>query len=118
MPDVNFETCETEDLIGGTVKTTDVDIADGTYYRGQALGMVSATSVYGPFDSGVTTGLENARAVIVEDVVVSGGSGRAQVFTAGSELQKRGIKDASGDPITLTQALIENFRTNSIILKN
>lgn len=119
MPDVTFETCETEDLIGGEVVTTNVDAAAAVYYRGQALGMITTTAIYGNLDLGATNGNENASAIVAADHDLSGGAGRLQVFTSGSKIQKRGIKDGAGDQLTVDQALIENFRINgNIVIKN
>lgn len=119
MPDVNFEQCEGEKLVAGKIVTTNVDIADGEYYAGQALGMNSSSKVYGALDLGSAVGLQLGNAVMVEAVTITGGSGRAQVYTAGSELQKRGLVDELGAPLNPDQNLIENFRTNgAITLKN
>lgn len=168
---IETTTYNTENLIGGNIFSTNVDIAAGTYYRGQALGMLTATTVYGDFDTVATyavlnvtdipagapivinavhpgvasgtavlsadilyvndatdealaitardavAGLEDFRAVAVADVTFAA-QGRMQVYTTGSELMKRGIVDGSGDQLTITQAIIENARSNSIILKN
>ena len=104
-------------LVGGKVVTTNVDVPAGTYYAGQALGMTTTTNVYDDLDTGNALGLEDFRAVSVATVTFTG-AGRLQVYTATSELMKRGIVDGSGDQLTITQALIENARSNSIILKN
>ena len=106
-----------EDLIGGEIFTTNITVAIGTYYRGQALGRLTATGVYGNLDTGLTTGLEDFKAVAVADVTLAA-EGRMQVYTTGSEFMKRGIKDGSGDQLTITTALIENARDNGIILHN
>ena len=114
---IETTTYNTEDLIGGAIFTTNITVAAGTYYRGQALGRLTATDVYGNLNTGVSDGLENFKAVSVADITLAA-EGRMQVYTTGSELMKRGIKNGSGDQITLTQTLIENARDNGIILKN
>jgi len=114
---IETTTLNTENLIGGAIVTTNITVAAGTYFEGQALGRLTATDVYGNLNTGVSTGLEFFKAVAVADITLVA-EGRMQVYTTGSELMKRGIVDGSGDQLTITNALTENARDNGIILKN
>ncbi len=109
----------TEELIAGPFNTTDVRIAAGTYYNGQVLGAVTATALHGNFDSGDATGLEIVKAVFAcdDETCVLAADQEMKVYTTASNLFISGLKNGSGDPITMTDLLALNMRNAGFILR-
>lgn len=105
-----------EDLIGGDIKSAFKVMAAATYYRGQRLGRITATSKYKPFDSGAVDGSQVARAICLKDEVIAVEASR-NVLVTGSEIRKGGIVDSSGDPLTVTQLIVEELQDVGIRVK-
>ncbi|MDR3355791.1 MAG: hypothetical protein LBO04_01215 [Spirochaetaceae bacterium] len=94
-----------------------VPYAAGTYKKGQLLGRVDSTGVFGAYTAGVATGLEVIRAVCPDDFTVPSGGGKHHVLYG--EFSRAGVAAvmASLDtPVTLTDALVGMCFDAGIIL--
>jgi hypothetical protein len=97
---------DTENVRVGTRALNAVPYAAGTYKKGQLLGRVDATGVFGAYTAGVSTGLQVIRAVCPDDFTATAGQ-KHHVLTG--EFSRDGVKAVMaslGTPVTLTDALI------------
>ena len=109
-------TYNTEDLVAGEIKSAQKDASTGTYYRGQVLGRVDSTGVYGAYNDADATGLENIRAICAKDQTLAA-QGRIAVYVTGSEVKGSGLKDGNGDALTVDNTIIESAQDSGIIVK-
>ena len=105
-----------EDLIAGEIKTAIKVVTAGAYYKGQLLGRNDSTNEYGAYDDGASNGLQNVKAVVVEDRTLSA-SGQLTAYVTGSELNGAGIVDANGNKLTITHVITESAQDAGIIIR-
>lgn len=106
----------TENLVAGGIVSATKTAATGTYKRGQLLGRVDSTSVYGAYNGADNTGLENVRAICAMDTVLSA-PGKIATYITGSTVNARGIVDSAGDAVTVTATIIESAQDSGIVIK-
>ncbi|MDR1390659.1 MAG: hypothetical protein LBJ31_11880 [Treponema sp.] len=103
---MNYET----DFFQRPVVMNNAPIAAGTYKRGQLLGVVDATGIYGAYSSSAVNGLQIVRAVCVNDATLAA-AGTAAI--AKGEFQKEGVIAANA---AVTAAMIAQCFDHGIIL--
>lgn len=104
------------ELVAGEIHTAQKTASAGTYHIGMLLGRVDATGVYGAYASGDATGLQNIRAVVAQDRVLSA-QGALVVYITGSELAGSGLVTTANTALTVTSTIIENAQDSGIIIK-
>jgi len=111
-------TYNTEDLIGGEIKTDQAPLAADTYFRGMPL-KYTAGSDYYEYDSGV---LSTVAIYLGDDKAASTGTVVSSdedkdTILMGGEIMEEGIVDDSGDAITITQDMIAACAANGLYIK-
>ncbi len=106
----------TEDLVAGQIRSAYKTAAAATYHRGQVLGRTDTTSVYANYNGAGSGGLENIRAICIEDKLL-GAEGELAVYITGSEVLGSGLKDGNGDSLTVNSTIIESAQDSGIIVK-
>lgn len=107
---------QTENLIGGEIKTDQIPLKAGTYYRGMPL-KYTAGSDYYEYDSTVALSsaiyLGNSQGA-AETI---GTNGDHMSCIVGGEIQEGGIVNNSNVAITITEDMINALNVNGLYIK-
>jgi hypothetical protein len=107
---------DTENVIVGAQALNAVPYAAGTYKKGQLLGRIDATGVFGAYNASAETGLEVIRAVCPDDFTATAGQ---KHHVLRGEFSRDGVKAVMASlaaPVTLTDALVGMCFDAGIIL--
>jgi hypothetical protein len=105
-----------EKITVGVQALNAVPYAAGAYIKGQLLGRVDSTGVFGAYDPDDETGLEVIRAVCPDDFTAAAGQ---KHHALRGEFSRKGVSDAMASlaaPVALTDALIGMCFDAGIIL--
>lgn len=116
MPSTETTTYNSDNLIGGDIKSAVKTAKAGTYKRGQHLGRLDSSNVYEGYNAAGSGGVEKFRAVVAADRVLAA-EGKISTYITGSELMAGGLKDNAGAALTVTTAIIEAAQDHGIIIK-
>lgn len=116
MANPTIITYEDDNLLAGRTISQYKTAGAGSYFRGQVLGRVDASSTYAPYNSGGADGTENIRAICAADITLSA-TGKIPTYVSGTEVQAIGLTDENGDALTITAAIVENAQDSGIIIK-
>lgn len=107
----------TEDnLIAGVIESAYKTADAATFHRGQLLGRVTASNKYAAWNSGASDGSEVIKAVCAADSVLTA-TGEIPTYINGSVVLGSALVDAAGDPLTVTDQIIEDAQDAGIIIK-
>ena len=107
-------TYNTENLIGGDIKTDQAPLAADTYYRGMPLKYTAASDYY-EYDSTCTGGAFYLGDGIASSRVISTTS--YDTIIVGGEVMEGGIVNDSGAALTITQDMIAALALVGIYIK-
>jgi hypothetical protein len=106
----------TEGVIVEAEALNAVPYAAGAYKKGQLLGRIDATGVFGAYSAAAETGLEVIRAVCPDDFTAAAGQ---KHHVLRGEFSREGVKAVMASlatPVTLTDALVGMCFDAGIIL--
>lgn len=109
---------QTEELVAGETKSVQKLLTEGVYKRAMVLGRNDTTKNYTFYNSAGVDGTQNVKAILKEDITVGAGlTALADCYVAGSEVNSGALLDANGDPINVTQTLVESAQDSFILIR-